>query len=433
VAESALAPGDSLVGVVRNLSVKALSQGLERLCRLLVVVAAAPVLGASAFGRFVFASTVTTLMAVGTDLVTGVWTTREIARGHEDPGKVIRVGLTLRAVAAVPYALAVLGVSELAVEGEARTAFLLLGVAALANAFVDHFSSILRGYERFTGEASLNGFRAISTAAAGLAVLTVGRSLGGLCLGLAAAALTSAAYGTALIVRLRAGVLNGSLDRALTRVALRQSLPIWFAGVVSILYFKVDTVFVRYFAGDSELGVYGAAYKFFEGSMIVPSVLLAVVFPRLARAQGSAATLRALENRIGAVLLGLGMLAAAVCMSGRSLLVRVVFGVGFEHAAASLGILAIGLPLVFLNFGLTHFLIARDRARATLWLAVMMLVLNVCLDVALIPARGGVGAAWATVLSEVALTAACLRALAAVSSPRSLPVRGAPRTDQRAA
>jgi O-antigen/teichoic acid export membrane protein len=432
VAESAVA-SSSLVGVVRNLSVKALSQGLDRICRLLVVVAAAPVLGESAFGRFVFASTVTTLLAVGTDLVTGVWTTREIARGREDPGQVIRVGLTLRAVASVPYGLAVVGVSELAAEGDARTAFLLLGIAALASAFVDHFGSILRGYERFTGEAGLNGFRALATACAGVAVLTVGRSLVGLCFGLALAALTSAAYGTALIVRLRAGALNGSLDRALARVALRQSLPIWFAGIVSLLYFKVDTVFVRYFSGDAELGAYGAAYKFFEGSMILPSVLLAVVFPRLARAQSSPAALRALERRVGAFLLGLGIAAGALCLSGRSLLVRVVFGTGFERAAVPLGVLAIGLPLLFVNFGLTHFLLARDRARATLWLAFMMLALNVGLDLTLIPGKGGLGAAWATVLSEAALTLGCLRALGRAASRRSLPVPAAPRTDQRAA
>jgi Na+-driven multidrug efflux pump len=43
-----------------------------------------------------------------------------------------------------------------------------------------------------------------------------------------------------------------------------------------------------------------------------------------------------------------------------------------------------------------------------LWLALMMLVANVALDITLIPSMGGRGAACATVLAEVALTIACL-------------------------
>jgi O-antigen/teichoic acid export membrane protein len=436
VAEGPGAPGFGLSGVLRNLSLKAVSQGLDRLCRLLVVVAAAPVLGEASFGRFVFASTLTTLLALGTDLVTGVWTTREIARGDEDRGQVARVGLTLRAMAAVPYSLAILGVCEFAVRGETRTAIFLLAVAALANAFVDHFGAILRGYERFRAEASLSGFRALVTTVAGLGVLTLGHSLSSLCVGLAIAGLVSGGYGTVLVRRFvrGAGAPGRRVDGALARVALRESLPIWFAGIVSVLYFKVDTLFLRFFAGDAELGAYGAAYKFFEGSMILPSVLIAVAFPRLARAYGNPHEQRGLEQRIGALLLGLGLLAGGVCWSERFVLVRLVFGAGFDRASAPLSILAFGLPLLFLNFGLTHFLLARDRARATLWLAVMMLGLNVGLDIALIPRLGGVGAAGATVVSELALTLACLRALGSAMSSRSLPsVRATPRTDQRAA
>jgi len=84
---------------------------------------------------------------------------------------------------------------------------------------------------------------------------------------------------------------------------------------------------------------------------------------------------------------------------------------GFHRAEASLRVLAFGLPLLYLNFGLTHFLVARDMERATTWLALMMLMVSVTLDVALIPRWSGPGAACATVLAEVALSVGCLAAL----------------------
>jgi O-antigen/teichoic acid export membrane protein len=433
-----MAHGRRLREAIRNLSVKALSLGLERACRLFVVVASAPVLGQTAFGRFVFASTVTGLLAFGTDLGLAVWTTRSLARRHGDGNQIVALGLALRGFAALPYALGVAAVAAFAVQGEARAAIVLLGVAALVNAFVDHLGAILRGRERFTDEARLNTWRAVLTAAAGLGALTTGRSLESLCGALAAASVASCGYGWFTLTRLYPlRKLRLRLDRSLLQTTLGQSLPIWVAGLLSMMYFKVDTVFLRFFVGDAELGAYGAAFKFFEGAMVVPAVVLAVTFPQLARSHHDPPAQRRLEGQVGAGLLGLGLLVGGACLFGGAQLVRIIFGPGFGRAVPSLRILALGLPLLYLNYGLTHFLVARDMQRATSWFALLMLVFNVALDVALIPRASGPGAAWATVLTELALTACCLAALAqvrgeAVTPPlRSVPA--APRTDQTVA
>ncbi len=404
---------------LRNLSLKGGSLAVERGCRLFLVVVSAPVLGQASLGRFVFASTVSALLAQGTDLGLGAWTTRELARSRGDGERILGVALALRVLAGLPYALAVAAVAIFAAEGEARSAIWRLGVAALANAFVDHFGAIHRGYERLDQEARINTWRALLTTILGLAALAVTRSLTGLCTGLAVASLASCALGFATLLRFHwsRGRAVDIFDRALARLALRGSLPIWFAGLFSLLYFKVDTLFLRAMAGDAELGAYGAAYKFFEAALTLPTVLLAVNFPKLARAHGDLPVQRKLEQRLTLVLLGSGLVTATLCFFGAEPLVRLAFGPGFGRAVASLRVLALGIPILYLNFGLTHFLIARDLATKFTWFALMMLVLNVALDLALIPRRSGPGAAWATLLTEVALTACCLGALRRVPSP----------------
>jgi O-antigen/teichoic acid export membrane protein len=430
-------PGRTPGGALRNLSLKATSLGLERGGRLLVAVAAAAVLGRAPFGRYVFASTVTAMLALGTDLGLGIWTTRALARGRGGDEDVVRLGLALRALASLPYVLAVTAAALLTAEGEARAAIAWLGVAALLNAFADHFGAVLRGYERFADEARLNASRAVLTTVSGLAALAVGRSLAALCAGMAAASLGGFAYGLATMVRLHppaSRVAGPIFHRGRARHALRQALPMWLAGLVSLLYFKVDTLFLHAMAGDAELGVYGAAYKLFEGAMLLPAVVLAVTFPQLARAHDDPPAQRRLEQRLGASLLGLGFLVGVTLFLGRALLVETVFGVGFRAAERSLAVLAAGIPVLYVNFGLTHFLLARNLERVTTGLSFMMLVLNVALDVALIPHGGGPGAAWATILSELALTACCLGALRATAPRRALPSSPATsRRDRRAA
>lgn len=436
-----MAIGRELRDALRNVSLKGVSLGLERACRLVVTFASARVLGEAAFGRFAYVSTATALLAVGSDLGLGVWTTRALARSREDGDRVVRVGLALRGLASFPYGLGVAVAAWLLFRGEERVAASLLGVAALANAFVDHFGAILRGYELFVDEARLNASRAVLIGAAGFVALTLGRSITALSTGFAVAGLGSFVYGLTILLRLHPlrGVpfrAAAQSERALARAALEQSLPIWFAGLVSLLYFKVDTFFVRSFSGDAELGAYAAAFKFFEGSMIVPAVLLAVAFPRLARAHnGDRHAQRRLELRLGLVLMMLGLCAGALCFFGAAPLVRLGCGPGFERAEYSLRVLALGVPLLYLNFGLTHFLVARDLGRATLWFALMMLALNVALDLALIPRRAGPGAALATVLSEVALTSGCiLRLTMGVARAHMLPsAPEEPKRDRRAA
>jgi PST family polysaccharide transporter len=420
----------------RNLSFKGGSLAIERGCRLLLVIVSAPILGQTSLGRFVFATTVTALLAQGTDLGLGAWTTRELARSRDGGDKIVRVALTIRLFAGLPYGLAVAAVAIFAARGEERSAIALLGITALANAFVDQFGAIHRGYERLGAEARLNTLRAVLTTTFGLAALAVARSLTGLCAGLTLASVGSCAIGLVTLLRfhsLGTASAPATLDRVLAKVALRGSLPIWFAGIFSLLYFKVDTLFVRSMAGDAELGAYGAAYKFFEAALTLPSVLLAVTFPKLARAHGDLPLQRKLEGYLTAVLIGFGCIAGIVCFFGADGLVRLAFGPGFGRAAASLRVLALGIPILYLNFGLTHFLIARDLATKFTWFALMMLALNVTLDLTLIPQGSGPGAAWATILTEFALTVCCLGALRRVPTrtPPSVPREA--RTDPGAA
>ncbi len=143
-----------------NVLVKALSVPVEKACRLLLMVVAAPILGAAAFGSYQFAFATTTMLALCTDLGMGVWTTRALARDRTRAPVIVATALRLRLLASVPYLAVVALVAALAGPGDSRRALVLLGLAALVNAFVDYLLSIFRGFERLADEAHLNVARA---------------------------------------------------------------------------------------------------------------------------------------------------------------------------------------------------------------------------------------------------------------------------------
>lgn len=418
-----------------NLAAKAISVPLEKVCRLVLFAIAARTLKEASFGRFQFADAVAALLLLTTDLGLGVWTTRALARGRAPAETIVGTGLWVRTLAAIPHLALIAAAAGLVGGGETRGALLLLGVAALAGAFVEYCGAVFRGYERLRDEAHLNVVRAGLVTVAGLAALAWGRSVVALAAGVMAGGIAGAVYGLAILrrrYRLPTPFHGGSFDRRLARAASGEALPLWLATLMSLVYFKGDTVLLRFFAGDAAIGSYSAAYKIFEATMILPSIIMAASFPGLVRAEvDDPARGRRSELGLGMALLALGGIVGGAVWLASGPAIRLVFGPAFADAGPSLRLLCLAVPLLFLNYGLTHFLIARGLERYNLRLTVAMVVVNLGTNLLLIPRFGGRGAALTTIVTELALTAGCVVTL--VWGPPSAAYRPRPPAGQPAA
>src|SRR6185437_3140013 len=300
-----------------NVIVKALSVPVEKAGRLLLVIVAAPMLGAAAFGSYQFAFAATTMLALCTDLGMSIWTTRALARDRTRAPAIVATALRLRLAIAIPYLVVVGLAALLAGPGDTRQALVLLGLAALINAFIDYFLAVFRGFERLVDEARLNVARALLMALGGLLALVARRSVASLAVGLLAGLAASGIYGLRILRRgYGLDVRGGRFDRQLARGAARAALPLCLATLFALLYFKGDVVILKAFASDAEVGAYSAAYKIFEGLMIVPAVVLTATFPPLARAKDDPARQRRWEAALVLLLLGLGAAVAPAVYFG---------------------------------------------------------------------------------------------------------------------
>jgi O-antigen/teichoic acid export membrane protein len=383
-----------------NTLFKGASVPVEKGSRLVLMLAAAPALGAAAFGCYQFAATLTTFLMLCTEMGLGIWTTRALARDRSRAAVLVGTALRMRGLAVVPYVVAMAVAVAVLGPGDTRVAIVFLAPIALGNAVVDYAATVFRGFERFQDEAGLNVVRALLTMGAGLGALALRPTIGALGAGVLAGTAISAAGAFLLFAwryRLIGRGTGSRFDRGVARAALAQGIPLWLVTLISLLYFRGDVLLMRIFVGDAEIGAYSAAYKIFEGVAILPGVIMAGAFPALARAHGDPARQRRWERLLVTTLLGLGAAAGAA-----------VYGAGFARAVASLRILALAVPFLFLNAALTSILIARNLERRNLLFAILMLLVNTGANLVLIPRAGGPGAAWATALTEVALTVSCL-------------------------
>lgn len=183
---------------------------------------------------------------------------------------------------------------------------------------------------------------------------------------------------------------------------LREGLALGAVGLVGVLYLRIDVVMLGAMVGDREVGFYFTATRFLETAFIVPHILMLAVFPRLVKAS----TIAPLVWRFTWLLGGLSLAATAWVVALGHWVVPLIYDSSLTRISTLVYALAPAVLPVFLGYLFTQVLIAKDLQGRYLIIATGGLVLNVVLNALLIPHYLGVGAAVATVATELMITVA---------------------------
>ncbi len=195
-------------------------------------------------------------------------------------------------------------------------------------------------------------------------------------------------------------------DMALWRSLLITSVPLGVALAINQLYFRADTFIISLFLPVSDVGLYSLAYRILELAAALGTVFLATTFPLISRyVQDSDPRLNeAVQSSWNLfVVAGVALAAGGAILAPG--LVELAAGERFAGAATPLAILFTAGALGWVNGIFGYALIAKERQLSALWLNVTGLVVNVALNVILVPTYGIVAAAIVTVGCELLILA----------------------------
>jgi O-antigen/teichoic acid export membrane protein len=189
-----------------------------------------------------------------------------------------------------------------------------------------------------------------------------------------------------------------------TLALMRESAPMVLHGLLGLTIFNSDFLFLRVFNGAASVGFYAVAYTLISfvqnlGSSYTVSLIPTLTVVRGDRGQSQrivdAGMLHAL---FGALPITVGGLIVA------SSLVSLFFGPGYAPSARPLQILLLLIPIALVRNVWQAVLVAFGRQDLMLRTVAWAAGANVLLNLALIPVFGMIGAAVATVATEVART-----------------------------
>jgi O-antigen/teichoic acid export membrane protein len=218
------------------------------------------------------------------------------------------------------------------------------------------------------------------------------------------------------------------LDSVFVRRLLVAGLPLALAFTITTIYAQLDIVLLQLFKNFQVVGWYSAANKYIDAVAWVPQSAMGAVFPALSLLAASDRRRLVFAYEKSYKMLAILSLPLAV---GAAVMADSIVHVtrGFEQSIPALRILAPSVVLLFVNNAFIYTLTAINRQVDFTRLALFSLVVNVALNLALIPPYSYLGAAAASTMTEVALFGGgwwlLRRHLASLSVVRSIaPVLG---------
>ena len=371
--------------------------------------------GTEAYGGYAALLSLSFLLNILLDFGITNWNTRHIAQNADRMRDQIGGILTVRALLVVLYA-AVLFLVALVI-GYRGAQLSLLAVLVLNQALVAtilYFRSNIAGAQRFAQDSLLSVLdRVLLIAICGW--LLWGRSVGApfriewFVLAQTFAYGITALVAFALVVT-RAGIPRLNWDRVLFRQVLRQSFPYALLVLLMTFYYRTDTVMIERLLPDGPLqaGIYAQGFRFFEAFNMLGFLLAGLLLPMFSRMLKMGSDIRPLTSlATRLVIAGTVVVAVLGCFYAKPIM-DLRYHEHTEESAAAFAVMIWSFVAVCITYVYGTLLTASGDLRTLNWMAAGGMLLNIVLNLILIPRYQAFGAACA------GLTTQTLTALAQV-------------------
>ena len=379
------------------------SQAFSMVAGVLSVGIAARYLSLEDYGSVIAAFALVSMLGMLTDFGLATAGTRALARAEPGQERDVQAGL-LRAATGLtlPTVAIVIVVSGVAYGGagdetvrDAIWIFLVPLVFAPMRA-------VLASHAMVNQRVWLLSIAQISGRAVSLALVIAAAALDLGPLGIAAAYASSSLVGDVVsLVLVRPPLrLRAPAARVQARTLLRSAAPLGAILVINLLYFRIDTLLLSWLSSEADVAVYGVAWRVFDMLSPLPYYVMITLLPELARMDASDARIGRFVQQAFSAMWLLALPIAALAPVAPDLM-ELLAGERYREGGTALALILVCVALSVLNGVLGNALVARGLQAALFKVAILILVVNVALNIALIPPLGIDGAAIAMVATEV--------------------------------
>jgi O-antigen/teichoic acid export membrane protein len=196
-------------------------------------------------------------------------------------------------------------------------------------------------------------------------------------------------------------VFSFHFDWGYWKIFLAHALPLGVSSLITFTYFKTDTILLSFLKTSADVGIYNVAYKVIENLIFFPAMVAGLVLPLLSRfAFTEKEKFNLIADKTFKVFLVLVVPLIIGVLFLAPQIIAVIGGSGFSESTAVLRILVFALAFIFFGQFFNTILIVVNLQKKLMKALLSVAILNVSLNLFVIPRFSYIGAAYTSVITE---------------------------------
>jgi len=203
-----------------------------------------------------------------------------------------------------------------------------------------------------------------------------------------------------MYIKQKSSLFNWSVNFGLAKNLLKDSWPLMLSGIAISIYMKIDQVMIKNMLDTKAVGNYAVAVRISEVWYFIPMAITNSVFPAIINAKKISEKLyyKRIQNLYSLMIwLSIGIAIPITFLAND--IIRFLFGPQYQNAVGVLQIYVWAGVFVFLGVASGQYLIAENYTKISFLKSITGAVVNIILNIILIPKFKINGAAIATVIS----------------------------------
>lgn len=195
-------------------------------------------------------------------------------------------------------------------------------------------------------------------------------------------------------------VSDWKFNKSVLKSILSGSIFLMVASAASYIFSRVDQIMIKNFLGETSVGVYSAALKLVEIWYFIPLIICNSLLPAIINSREI--SIKKYKNRLNKLYIFLGGIAfviAVILTLFSDSFIIMLFGPEYSASISILKIYSWAGIGYFLSVGFYQYFLAENKLKLIFFFYLLLMLINIILNLFLIPRIGLTGAAWSTLIS----------------------------------
>lgn len=390
--------------IVKNTSVLFLSQLISYVLAFFYTLYSARYLGTSNFGIISFATAISGLFAIFTDLGLSTLTIREVARDKESTAKYMGNHGSIKFILSViTMVLLILFVNIGTFDQTTKLVVYLVGSSVIINAFSGTFTSMFRAHEQMEYQSIADIINATCMFIGILFCVFTKQSVIAVAFVYLLSTLVMLSYSFLMCTR-NYGLIHFQFDFKFWKYLILNAYPLAITSIFALISFKMNTILLNLFTNSSVVGEYTAAFNLMQALIFIPTVYSTAILPIFSKFYVDSKDMLDFSYKKSLkylTLLSIPIVVGTIVLSDKIILF--IYGSSYINAIEILRLIIWALPAIFLSYILGISIASINKQHETVKATFVCMILSTVGNLILIKYFGGLGAALMTVINEISM------------------------------